>query len=86
MVAMPLVLASIIFGVTSINDLRKLSRIDGRILIIYISTTMMAITIGLILIDLLRLGYQITEATRNELMQLYSQNVASRIKIAVGME
>lgn len=86
MVAMPLVLASLIVGVASMNDFQKLSRIGGRTIGIYLCTTVVAIAIGLVLVNLIRPGEQLPEATRENLMNLYAQNVASQVETATSLE
>ena len=48
LIAMPLVLSSLITGVASLSDIKKLSRIGGKTIGIYIFTTALAVTIGLI--------------------------------------
>lgn len=86
MVAMPLVLASLIVGVSSMNDFKKLSRIGGRTIGIYICTTVIAISVGLILVNLIKPGYQLPEATRSNLMNLYAQNVSTKMETASNLE
>ena len=46
LIAVPLVLSSLITGVASLSDLKKLSRIGGKTITIYITTTAIAVTIG----------------------------------------
>ena len=41
--AVPLVLASLITGIASLADLRKLSRIGGKTIALYLSTTLVAL-------------------------------------------
>ena len=48
LIGVPLVLGSLVTGVASLSDIRKLSRIGGRTILIYVSTTVVAVTIGLI--------------------------------------
>ena len=43
LIAVPLVLSSLITGVASLSDLKKLSRIGGRTISIYIATTTIAV-------------------------------------------
>ena len=50
LIAVPLVLCSLITGVASLSDLRKLSRIGGKTIAIYLVTTTIAVTIGLVLV------------------------------------
>lgn len=86
MVAMPLVLASLIVGVASMNDFNKLSRIGGRTIGIYICTTIIAISVGLVLVNLIKPGNQLPEATRVNLMNLYEQNITSKLESVSSLE
>ena len=56
MVVVPLIVASIIVGVTSLGDIRKLGRTAGKTLAFYLSTTSFAVLIGIILVNLVRPG------------------------------
>ncbi len=86
MIAMPLVLASLIVGVASMNDVKKLSRIGGRTIAIYLCTTALAITVGLLLVNLIKPGNQLPAATRENLMNLYTRNVASKVATATELK
>lgn len=86
MVAMPLVLASLIVGVASMNDFQKLSRIGGRTMGIYICTTVIAISVGLVLVNLIKPGNQLPESTRNNLMNLYEHNLTTKVESASTLE
>ncbi|MCK4373185.1 MAG: cation:dicarboxylase symporter family transporter, partial [candidate division Zixibacteria bacterium] len=56
MVVVPLIVASIIVGVTSLGDIRKLGRTAGKTLAYYMFTTSFAVLIGIILVNLVRPG------------------------------
>ena len=56
LIAVPLVVSSLITGVASLSDTRKLSRIGWKTIALYISTTAVAVSIGLILVNLLEPG------------------------------
>ncbi len=56
MVVIPLVVASIIVGVTSLGDVQKLGRTAGRTLAYYLTTTSFAVLIGIILVNLVKPG------------------------------
>lgn len=56
MVVVPLVVASIIVGVTSLGDIQKLGRTAGKTLAYYLTTTSFAVLIGIILVNLVRPG------------------------------
>ncbi len=74
MVAMPLILASLIVGVSNLGDISKLSRMGGKTIGIYLITTFIATTIGLAIVNLVKPGKIITEETRVELMEMFEQD------------
>src|SRR5690606_19208721 len=78
LIAVPLVLASLITGVASLSDLRKLSRIGGKTIAIYIATTAVAITIGLALVNVVQPGRFVPESMRNELQAAYAEDATTR--------
>ena len=56
MIAVPLVLFSLAAGVASLNDTAKLGRIGGKTILLYLGTTAVAITIGLVVASIMRPG------------------------------
>jgi Na+/H+-dicarboxylate symporter len=82
LIAVPLVLASLIAGVANLNDVKKLSRMGGRTIGIYLITTVFAITIGLVVVNVLKPWEALPEATKATLMSSYSGNVAARTQTA----
>lgn len=82
MIAVPLVLASLITGISSLGDIAKLSRMGGKTIGVYLVTTTVAITIGLVCVNLLQPGKKLPQSTRENLMVLYSGDVESRANVA----
>lgn len=78
MIAVPLVLASLIVGVAKLGDVSKLSRIGGKTIGTYFITTIIATTIGLLIVNVLKPGLVLPVETRDELMELYSADAGSR--------
>ncbi len=78
LIAVPLVLASLIVGVASLSDIRKLSRIGGKTILIYMTTTVIAITIGLTLVNIMQPGKALPLETREQLTASYDQSIADR--------
>jgi len=74
LIAIPLILAALIKGVSDLKDISKLSRMGGRTIIIYIITTVIAVSIGLVLVNIVKPGNSISEKTRTELVDGYSDN------------
>lgn len=82
MIAVPLVLASLIVGIAKLGDISKLSRMGGKTIGIYLATTTIAITIGLICVNILKPGKKLPESTRENLIALYSGDVETRENVA----
>jgi Na+/H+-dicarboxylate symporter len=74
LIAVPLILGSLISGVSDLKDISKLSKMGGKTVLIYLMTTVLAVTIGLVLVNSIQPGDSITEDTRTELVSNYSQN------------
>ncbi len=74
MIAIPLILAALIKGVSDLKDISKLSKMGGRTIGIYITTTIIAVSIGLLLVNTVNPGHSITESTRAEMVSNYSDN------------
>ncbi|WOD43481.1 dicarboxylate/amino acid:cation symporter [Hwangdonia lutea] len=64
LIAVPLVLFSIISGVANIGDPSSLGRMGGKTLGIYLLTTIMAVTLGLVLVNVIKPGKLIDEESR----------------------
>ncbi len=75
LIAVPLILASLIVGVTSLNDIAKLSRMGGKTIGIYLVTTMLAITIGLTVVNVIQPGNFLPVETQEQLMAGYQDNI-----------
>lgn len=77
LIAVPLVLTSLIVGITSLSDIRKLSRMGTKTIAIYLVTTVCAITIGLVMVNLIKPGKVLPKQTREQLIASYRNNVSN---------
>ncbi|MDE0721727.1 MAG: dicarboxylate/amino acid:cation symporter [Flavobacteriales bacterium] len=64
LIAVPLVLFSIISGVASLGDMRKLGRMGIKTLALYLTTTMFAVIVGLTLVNVFKPGNHASETLR----------------------
>ena len=71
MIVVPLVLVSLMLGTASLGDIRKLGRIGIKTIAYFTITTMIAISIGLVLANIVNPGYGLNEQVREELYQNY---------------
>lgn len=77
LIAIPLVLTSLIGGVASLSDLRKLSRIGGKTIAIYLATTTISVSIGLVIVNFLQPGHQVPPDMRDRLQATYQEDATS---------
>ena len=77
--AIPLVIASLIVGAASLEDIRKLGRIGGKTFAIYISTTAVAITIGLACANIIAPGERIDDSSKERLIGEYQAESSDKI-------
>jgi Na+/H+-dicarboxylate symporter len=82
MVVIPLVVASLLVGTASLGDIRKLGRIGLRTFVYYMLSTVLAITIGLGLANLVKPGSRIDPATRDSLSAQFAGEAASKIELS----
>ncbi len=86
LIAVPLVLSSLITGVASLSDTKKLSRIGSKTITIYIVTTAVAVTIGLISVNILRPGDTVPEDMKIKLQETYQTAASGRMEAAAKVK
>ena len=81
-IAVPIVVFSLIVGASSLNDLSKLSRIGGKTIGIYILTTAIAITVGLLFANIAKPGSFVSEETRDSFVERFGAQADQKIEAA----
>ncbi|MEJ1221808.1 dicarboxylate/amino acid:cation symporter [Sediminicola sp. 1XM1-17] len=81
LIAIPLILASLIKGISDLKDISKFRNIGLRTMVIFIMTTVMAITIGLVLVNIFNPGNGISSETIERLTSTYADNSGLQAKI-----
>src|SRR5688572_19123024 len=61
LIAIPLIMVSLISGVSNLRDITKLSRIGGKTLSLYVITTVIAIIVGLVAVNSIQPGEYLSE-------------------------
>lgn len=82
MVVVPLVAASLLIGTASLGDLRKLGRIGGKTVAYYMTTTAIAVTIGIVLSNVVQPGSGIDEQTRDTLSAQFADQAGESMALA----
>ncbi|CAA0158649.1 dicarboxylate/amino acid:cation symporter [Tenacibaculum maritimum] len=81
LIAVPLIVASLIKGISDLKDISKFKNIGVRTIIIYIGTTIAAITIGLFLVNMIEPGNGISQETVDKLTEKYAGSSSISAKI-----
>ena len=82
LIAVPLILASLIKGISDLKDISKFASIGLKTIIIYVLTTVVAISIGLLLVNSLSPGDGVSQETISKLTDTYAGNTSVQGKIA----
>jgi len=85
LIAVPLVFASLVKGVASLSDISRLSRIGGKTIAFYLSSTIIAVTIGLLIVNLASPGANFDRNTI-ELSAGSQEGASAKITAAQGVK
>jgi len=86
MIAIPLVFASLLVGVASLHDVSRMARIGGKTIAFYLTTTALAISLGLVFGNALHPGHQMDQTSRDRLLSAYEEDASSRIEENVSVD
>lgn len=82
MIAVPLIIVSLITGLSDLKDISKLSKLGVRTISFYFFTTIFSVTLGLLLANIIQPGSFINKTSRNTLLGKFAQNAKIKIQIA----
>lgn len=85
LIAIPLVFISLLKGVGNLSDIKALSNIGIRTLLIYISTTVLAVLIGLTFVEIFSPGDIVSNESAAQLQGAYTQLTHSKQEIAQSL-
>ena len=86
LIAVPLILASLIKGVSDLKNIAQLSSMGGRTIGMYLFTTLIAVTIGLTVVNVIKPGETLSESTRMELLAAYANDAAAKQSVAAAQK
>ena len=82
LIAIPLIVTSLIKGVSDLKDISKFSSMGTRTIALYLCTTVVAVVIGLVTANAVAPGTRISEETREELLASFDDAAKARIDAA----
>lgn len=86
LIAIPLIIVSLIKGISDLVDVTQLSSLGIRTLGFYIATTIIAVTLGLGLVNLINPGGFISEDTRREMLASFGGEVQQKVDEVATIE
>ena len=81
LIAVPLILASLIKGISDLKDISKIKTMGLRTIIIYVGTTLIAIIIGLTIVNTVQPGVGMSEATIEKIKLKYENDAGVKDKL-----
>jgi Na+/H+-dicarboxylate symporters len=78
LIAIPLIFVSLVKGISSLSDITRLSRIGLKTIAIYLGTTILAVFIGLTIVNIVKPGNVFPQEKRAELLEKYAGTVQSK--------
>lgn len=82
LIAVPLILGSLIKGVSDLKDISQLSTLGLRTISLFIGTSVIAVSVGLIVVNVIQPGKTIQTETREILMESYGESASKSIQSA----
>jgi len=86
LIAVPLVFASLIKGVASLSDISRLSRIGSRTIALYLVSTVLAVTTGLLIVNTIQPGTYFSEEKRIEFKEKYASKTEAKMEAAAQVK
>ena len=78
LIAIPLILGSLIKGISDLKDISQLSSIGLKTISLYILSTLVAVSVGLTIVNVISPGKHIAEETRTELVTRYADDAVEK--------
>ena len=82
LIAIPLIVVSLVKGVSDLQDISKLSKMGLKTFAIYIMTTIIAVSVGLTIVNVIKPGKFISDDTRTEMLLSFEGNVNEKVELA----
>ena len=82
LIAIPLILVSLIKGISDLHDISKFRIMGIRTFAMYVFTTVLAVSVGLVIVNIIQPGSYVSPGTVAEISETYGTSVQSKIQSA----
>lgn len=79
LIAVPLIVVSLITGIAELKDISKISKIGGKTILFYLFSTAVAVSIGLILANVIQPGNFVSAEAGSQLLDTFKDDVSTKI-------
>lgn len=79
LIAVPLIVVSLISGIAELKDISKISKIGGKTILIYLFTTAVAVSLGLILANVIQPGNYVSSEAGAQLLETFKDDATGKI-------
>jgi Na+/H+-dicarboxylate symporter len=86
LIAVPLILFSLVSGIANLKDISKLSRMGVKTISFYLVTTMIAVSVGLILVNIINPGETFPKEEKQKLEERYGEDVDKKKAVATELQ
>lgn len=80
LIAVPLIIASLTKGIADLKDISKLSKIGGRTISVYLVTTVLAVSLGLLVVNIVQPGLGLPADKMEQISATYKDKSAQKIE------
>ena len=77
MIAVPLVLASLIVGAASLNDIKHIAKLGGKLMVLFLATGCISVALGQVLAVTIQPGMRMSPESKTQLIESYKDEVSS---------
>lgn len=77
MIAVPLVLASLIVGAASLNDIKHVAKLGGKLMVLFLITGCISVALGQVLAVTIQPGMRMSPEAKTKLIESYKDEVSS---------
>ncbi|NOS85167.1 MAG: dicarboxylate/amino acid:cation symporter [Ignavibacteria bacterium] len=86
MIAVPLVLASLIVGAASLHDVKHLAKLGGKLLVLFLFTSIISVALAQILTVVIQPGMHMTPEAKTQLVEAYRDEVKAPLQQEYKMD
>ncbi len=86
LIAVPLILFSLVSGIANLKDVSKLSRMGLKTIVFYLITTVIAVSLGLVLVNLIDPGAYFPKEDQQKFEERYGEDVSKKTADAAELQ